>query len=356
MSARVSQKDIAARLGVHVTTVSLALRGHPRLPPETRERVRRMAREMGYRPDPMLSALMAYRKRMRTPRHQGTLAWLDTRVPENRGGHDYYRAGAGARCEELGWKLEEFRLAETSARHLARVLQARNVQGLLLPPQSRSASYLDFDWTPFSAVSFDYNLAPRLHLVVDAQYRSTRRAVREMRARGYERIGFATTEDNELHTDRNFSSGYLAEHREERREAPPLFVFDDRGGAGRRDFPGRLSQWIGRCRLDAVLALDDEVRGMLDRLGISGKTCGLASMNVLPGAAGLAGICQNDPVIGRTAVDHLVGMIHRGERGLPETPLHLLVDGIWTDGESLPGKAAATAKGRRKPARSVRRR
>ena len=39
--------DIADQAGVHVTTVSLALRDHPSIPPATRARIRAVAREFG---------------------------------------------------------------------------------------------------------------------------------------------------------------------------------------------------------------------------------------------------------------------------------------------------------------------
>jgi DNA-binding LacI/PurR family transcriptional regulator len=46
----VTMKDIAERTGVSVSTVSLALAGHPRISEETRVRIARLARELGYRP------------------------------------------------------------------------------------------------------------------------------------------------------------------------------------------------------------------------------------------------------------------------------------------------------------------
>ena len=59
---RVTLAAIAAQAGVHVTTVSLALRNSPRLPIATRDRIRKLADELGYAPDPMLQALVAYIK------------------------------------------------------------------------------------------------------------------------------------------------------------------------------------------------------------------------------------------------------------------------------------------------------
>lgn len=43
---RVTLADIAKRAEVHVTTVSLALRNHPRLPEKTRSRIQKLAKEM----------------------------------------------------------------------------------------------------------------------------------------------------------------------------------------------------------------------------------------------------------------------------------------------------------------------
>jgi len=48
--SRVGIKEVARAAGVSVTTVSHALNGKGRLPEETRERVRRVALELGYRP------------------------------------------------------------------------------------------------------------------------------------------------------------------------------------------------------------------------------------------------------------------------------------------------------------------
>ena len=58
---RITMKDVALKIGVHTTTVSLALRNSPQLPLATRERIQTVARKMGYRQDPMLTALVAYR-------------------------------------------------------------------------------------------------------------------------------------------------------------------------------------------------------------------------------------------------------------------------------------------------------
>jgi LacI family transcriptional regulator len=58
----VTQQDIARHLGISQTTVSFALRGHPAVGAATVRQVREAARKLGYRPDPLISALMAQRR------------------------------------------------------------------------------------------------------------------------------------------------------------------------------------------------------------------------------------------------------------------------------------------------------
>ena len=57
----VSMKDIAQRCGVSVATVSKALNGQPDIGPETRERIRQAAEEMGYVTNSAARALKANR-------------------------------------------------------------------------------------------------------------------------------------------------------------------------------------------------------------------------------------------------------------------------------------------------------
>ena len=55
--------EIAQRLGVASSTISRALRNDPRISLELRKRVRVAADELGYQPNPLVSALMANRRR-----------------------------------------------------------------------------------------------------------------------------------------------------------------------------------------------------------------------------------------------------------------------------------------------------
>ena len=62
MSKNPTIRDMAEALGLHFTTVGKALNNDPRISEATRYRVRKQAEEMGYSPNPLVSALMAHKK------------------------------------------------------------------------------------------------------------------------------------------------------------------------------------------------------------------------------------------------------------------------------------------------------
>lgn len=64
---RVTMSDVASVAGVHKSTVSLALRNQPKLNAATRERIRKIAAELGYQPDPMLDLFNLYRRTLAPP-------------------------------------------------------------------------------------------------------------------------------------------------------------------------------------------------------------------------------------------------------------------------------------------------
>jgi LacI family repressor for deo operon, udp, cdd, tsx, nupC, and nupG len=328
---RVSLADIARKAGVHITTVSLALRDSPRLPAATKSRLKALANEMGYQPDPMLSALTAYRRNAKIQQTQGTLAWITSRRDIE---FPTYHQGAQERCEELGYKLDQFVLRETNPARLSKVLRARNIQGILLAPQARNRAHLNLTWEEFSAVTFGFTLArPQLHVVTNAQYRSTRIGMRALRARGYRRIGFVTTHNTEERTDQNFSAGYMVEQArlEKGQRIPPLILKDYSSDDQLRNF----GTWYRKWRPDAILEHYNRIVFFMKEMGISYEECALASMARAHNQNEIAGIDQNDIVIGRTAVDFVVGMIHRNERGVPAVPFRILVQGSWIDGKSV---------------------
>jgi DNA-binding LacI/PurR family transcriptional regulator len=336
-NSRTTQADVARSAGVHRTTVSLALKGHPRIPASTQKRIRRIADQLGYAPDPMLSSLVAYRARNRPRAYHGTLAWLvssargfDWReVPHFR--HSY--EGALARARRCGFEFEMFDLNASGMRpgRLAGILRARNISGLLLCTQRIPHVTLNFPWETFSAVTFGYGVAkPRLHTVSPAHYLAVRRIMEELRRLGYRRIGLALDGAQNERTDGNNLAAYLVSEDAAIRPpaVPPLYAPYTSVGA--------LGTWIERHQPDAIISGAYYVLDMLRELSIKVPAqLGVACPCIPAPDTGLAGVFEDWERIGEIAVDVLVAMLNRGERGVPDRPQRLHVEGPWVPGCTL---------------------
>src|SRR5690606_38068693 len=111
-----TMRDIAARVGVHQTTVSLALRHHPSIPEHTRERIVAAAKEIGYRPNPLLNAFNFHRVAGHPVKGAPVLAMVfDARMHPRSTEHEYPRLlfqAARDTARGRGYQLEPFVLQE----------------------------------------------------------------------------------------------------------------------------------------------------------------------------------------------------------------------------------------------------
>ena len=70
-----TQIEIAKRVGCSHATVSRALAGSPLISDATKEKVLRVAEELGYRKNAVVSNLMALLRTGRDPKHHSTISW-----------------------------------------------------------------------------------------------------------------------------------------------------------------------------------------------------------------------------------------------------------------------------------------
>ncbi len=333
---RVTQQTIAELAGVHRTTVSLALKGHPSIPEETRRRILEIVEETGYAPDPMLSALAVYRNSARPVHFHGTLAWLVTGASSTTWGRNLhfkeYYAGAAARARQHGYELETFILDTEvmTARRLASILNTRNISGILVCPQQLPHTKLDFPFESFCSVTFGYSLEePRLHTVTAAHYRRARQTIQEIWRRGYRRIGLVGLTRNDSKVDDNYLAAYLAESflLTGKIMVPPLYteVID----------APLLDSWFKKHRPDAFITNHPDIMKILPATEIKFPEVGIGFPG-LPGPhAQLAGVIEETKTIGAVAVDFLVSLIQHGQRGLPQHQQRIHVEGTWNEGRSL---------------------
>jgi len=342
---RITVRDIAAQAGVHFTTVSLALRNHPRLPLATRRKIQKIAARLGYRPDPMVTALNAYRSSSKPAKYQATIGWINNwpvqnellSIPEF---HEYFK-GARSRTDELGYLLEEFWMHEPglSGESLGRILRARNITALLIAPQPFAATPLKLNYQELSAVAFGYSLKPSLlHVVTSHHFHSMNLIMERLVSYGYRRPGLIYPAAWDEKAENSCQGGMALAWRRwpELEPVNPLLKTEVSDAD--------IQSWMQAERPDSVISYNP----MADRLQTLGyrfpKDLGFVSLDLKHNETFLSGTHQNDALIGRTAVDLLVAMLHRGERGVPKTAIRTLVESIWLPGKTLARKTSRRAR------------
>jgi DNA-binding LacI/PurR family transcriptional regulator len=339
---RITVYDIAERIGCSHTTVSLALRNHHRISTERRVEIQKVAKEMGYSPDPLLSRLASYR--FRPVKIQSAIAWFNYwDKPENlrrQKEFDAYWRGAQEAAERFGYHLEEVRWnPECSARRCEQILLTRGIQGILVPPHRGTPDWGNFNWNKFSVVRFGLSVSsPDSHLVTADHLRAVLMAVRKISELGYRRIGLVVCRDYDSLLGGGYVGGFAAAQLFLNLPAlPPLLTVEQ----CYHDEPDKASrtlrQWLTGHKPDAVLTASTAVVGMIRNLGYQIPR-DLAVAGTSLDVPVDAGIDQHSEAIGRMAVELLVSQINLNERGEPRDPSRLLVESRWRDGKSMPPK------------------
>jgi LacI family transcriptional regulator len=348
MRPRITTTDIAREIGMHQTTVSLALRGDRRLKPETIARIKAAAEKLGYCPDPMLTALASYRRSRRPSTHHSVIAWV-TNWPTRQGWRcrpmfTQFFDGARERATQLGYRLEEFWLntGKFTPRRASDILYARGVQGLILAPQPDGITSVELDWKRFSVVTIGRTLRqPVLHMVSNDQFRTVTQLCHTLAQRGYRRIGYAI----EKHRDERIDCHWSAAFDLFQRGLPPEQRTTRYEAAHDAD---TFRAWLLRNRPDVVFGCEEHTNELLQALrGSVPALPDFALIGITAKDGVFSGMNENAETVGATAVERLTALIHLGEIGIPVVPTRSLLDASWVDGGSTPRAAAGSARARR---------
>jgi LacI family transcriptional regulator len=353
VAMRVTLRDVAKQAELHFTTVSLALRNSPKLKPATRLRIQRLAKKMGYVPDPMLAALNAYRQAKQPANYQATIAWIHQWVDSKDlyGCEEFrqYYLGACERGKEQGYLVEEFWLSapDMNVDKLHRILRARNITGALLAPLPEPG-FLNLRYEELSAVAFGYSLQPAvLDLITNYQIHTMNLLLRKVLELGYRRIGFCLPRGWNAKVDNSYLGSILSFH-EKRQDLPHIPVFwDITWDSG---LTKELSGWIKKYRPEVIVSFDELLKPLLAGGFHIPKDLGFASLFLRQRETYLSGVHQNDRLIGRKAVDLVIGKLLRGETGIPETPVRVLVEGVWYPGKTLKKSGSVKSPSHKAPA------
>lgn len=196
--ALVTIKEVAARSGYSVATVSKALNGRPDISPATSERIRDIAREMGYRPNTAARTLKTNRSRI-----VGLLFFLRG---ESVWTHDYFsRIAASIQdiLDERGYDISPINCYGTRVMgSYVDYCRYRNYDGVILMSTGALEETLtEFIHSDIPLVMIDSTFAHRGSVVSDNR-RGMRELVEHVHAKGHRRLAYIHGEDTSVTRER----------------------------------------------------------------------------------------------------------------------------------------------------------
>lgn len=167
-------RDVARAANCDQSTVSLALRGDPRISSCTRDRIESVARSLGYSVHPMISAWVSARRSGRRVEARLPLAYIDFdhEVPADSEIEAESAAcfeGARERSMRHGYVLTKFcwKDYESNPRRLGQVLSTRGIRGILFGSAAHPICVRGWSWSQFSCIGIGRSMQePVLHRVV----------------------------------------------------------------------------------------------------------------------------------------------------------------------------------------------
>lgn len=325
MPHRVTVRDIAQKAGVSKSTVSLALRDHPRITPAVRAHVRAVADELGYTPDPLLSHLAANGWSALREKSTTTIAFLtggsSARSPY---GASYYEPLRG-HAARLGYKIDLLAREDfPDAARVAEVLRARGIRGLLVHALADVDFVQSFPWRHFACVACSVGIAtPPVHLVTSDFCHPMLETWKHCLRAGYRRIGVALLKEMSAHDDlpRSAIAEYL-EHHSLKSDTASLpvqhFAVSEKTA---------FLDWMRAEKPDVVIALNDIFHWWLDEAGYRmPEQIGFVSLLIHPTEPQvISGWNSRDDLVAKSSLEQLDLLLRSAEFGLPPNPYTLLI-------------------------------
>jgi LacI family transcriptional regulator len=340
-SKRPSCKTIAEEAGVSRMTVSMALRNHPRVAPETRERIKQIAARQGYTPDPNLTQLMGYLRKRDISKEEPVIALLNgKRCPLKDFSPDakLIREGAVAQAQALGFKTEDFWLHEPKMRvaRMVQILETRGIHGVVVLPVETLRDVFSLPQGEFMGVA-TCAVAAKLgfNQVHPHFYQAMHAGISSLAEKGFKRIGFCITEAEDEQSNHLYycyltwyQQGIAPEDR-----IPPLML-----KTITRD---KFLQWLESQRPDVVFSHNlNHYQWLLDSgLKVPGDISFAALGPALDSVPNLARVEIGYRKIGATAIDILKAKLANESLGPTDNPAVTLIRGKWIDGATATVKA-----------------
>lgn len=332
--------DVARAAKVSASTAAGALRNAPSVNPSTRDRVKAIAAKLGYRPNMAASVLAARRAR-------GTgaisLAYL-THFPHGRGLKAFTTAQELARlCTERGWIFAHHNLTDVAeVPALARQLEARGVEVVILGASAESRLHTTFPWDRFVCLCDQRDRVDDGFDVVRPNYFGcVENLLHGLRLAGFKRIGFFhLNHDSPLQDDLARLTACLAFNETVRpSERASILKSTFRSALCGRAFQTRLRAWLKAEKPDVVVGTNNYCYAALETLSRGGfrpaSVPFVALIVTESERTRVAGLHDARVAVAPLLLSRALEKLRLGQRGLSAAPLETVFRTEFLPGESL---------------------
>ena len=327
--------DVGKACGLSKATVSLALRGHGRIPLKTRKRVQKAAEALGYRPNAAAAVLSAARHKQ--PVQHCEIAVITATPFNSFHPSDFYGLMDAVKNRGYAVRRVEMSTVPNIPKAIAH-LHFEGVDGVILDRiWVPDLDLFQYDWSAFSVTVHRRTryLRGGYDVVTPDAVQSLRRVWQEVRSRGYTRIGVLLCRHQPMMSDDELREGALAFCHSEAGASETILapylgdLRDERA----------IVAWVERHQPDAVIGFNNWHYQMLrDHFDIPQKM-GYASLHgIQEEHSDIARMFEYNAVVAAMTVDHLDQLIRHSQLGKRAHPRQILVENGWQPGATLPEK------------------
>ena len=330
-------EEVARAAGCSRAAVSMALRGDPSIPAITRERIIAMAQRLGYRRNPLVSALMSLQRRRRSLSHAvPVIAVLSAYPPSTPwqaiGPYRAMHEGLQEAAAQLGVRLAEFSFGAggLAPERLQQILHTRRIDAAVIAPLPNQQHEVTLDLTHLAVVGLGMSVRrPTVERVANDHFQSALLAMRQCHALGYRRIGFVISHETSDRLDHRWLSGILAGQHLLGLATPVALLITPTT----EDLVAALPAWLRRQRPEVVILGSNEAAVA----AVIPARVGVVDLAVEDPLGTRTGIYQDCALLGRSAVELALARLQANQFGpLAEEHLHLIA-GRWVPGQTARG-------------------
>jgi len=328
----ISLADVARVARVSMTTVSLVLRDMGNISLSTRNHVRKIAQDLGYRPNLAASLLARQSQNHLVPSIPVALIGMGTKRPRPLASLPFLTAFSEY-ATKIGFHVIEPEAADYADIHaLIRILYFRGVRGIIFNHDFDVSQTTEKEAAHFSFLFFGQSLSDhRFHRVGSEVFESTRLLWETAWERGYRRIGTTLCRHKKLLQDdfvrEDAVLGCQVRHRATR---VPSFT------GGHSDYAG-IVEWVKKVRPDAVISFNGAIQPYLQEAGLKvPEDVALGTMHLHKDDNFITGFYQDYEELARVAAHQMESMICHNETGFPARTRSLLVAPVYREGQTLP--------------------